>query len=66
MPKYKFQFETGVIYNGSLELKVKDFVAEIEGKVTPALALVIEAHGGQLVKEKPRAKSKRKIKEVIK
>ena len=65
MPRYRFQFETGHIYDGgSIEIEVKDFVAEIK-EVPPSLAAVIEAKGGQLVDELPRVKSKeRKTKSV--
>ena len=63
MPRYRFQFETGHLYDGtSTEIVVKDFIAEIK-KVTPALAQVIEARGGQLIDELPKAK-RRKTKPV--
>lgn len=63
MPRYRFQFETGHIYDGgSIEIEVKDFVAEIK-EVSPSLAAVIEARGGQLVDDPPKAK-KRKTKPV--
>lgn len=65
MPKYKFQFETGHLYDGSTEMVVKDFIAEIE-KVTPALAQAIEARGGQLVDELPEAKSKKREAKPVK
>ncbi len=63
--KYKFQFETGNIYDGSIEVPVRDFIAEFEGEINPSLALTIKAHGGQLVPEptNPKAK-KRKAKPV--
>ena len=61
--KYKFQFETGHIYDGSTELAVNDFTAEFKGKINPSLALTIEAHGGQLVPEPTNSKAKkRKVK----
>lgn len=50
MPRYRFQFETGHLYDGPTEIVVKDFTAEIK-KVSPSLAAVIEARGGQLVSE---------------
>lgn len=63
--KYRFQFETGHIYDGPIEVVVKDFIGEVEGEVNPSLASTIEAHGGQLVPEpaKPKAK-KRKVNPV--
>jgi hypothetical protein len=68
MSRYKFQFETGHIYDGSIEVGVNDFIGEVEGKVNPSLALTIEAHGGQLVPDKPPAKKseakKRKVNPV--
>lgn len=53
MAKYKFQFKTGHIYDGSIEVVVKDFIGEVKGEVNPSLALTIKANGGQLVPEKP-------------
>lgn len=53
MAKYKFQFETGHIYDGSIEVVVNDFIGEVKGEVNPSLAQTIEAHGGQLVPDKP-------------
>ena len=64
MAKYKFQFETGCIYDGSTELAVNDFIAEFEGEMNSSLALAIEAQGGQLVADKPPAKSKVKKRKV--
>lgn len=60
MPKYKFQFQTGHIYDGSIEFEVKNFIAVIDGEISRSLAMVIEAHGGQLIPEKPKAKRKTK------
>ena len=60
MDRYKFQFETGNIYDGSIEVQVRNFIAKFKGEMNPSLALTIEAHGGQLVPE-PKAK-KRKAK----
>jgi hypothetical protein len=61
MAKYRFQFKTGNVCDGHIELKVTDFIGEIEDeKMNPSLALTIEAHGGQLVTEKPKARSKAK------
>lgn len=65
MPKYKFQFKTGHLYNGSTEIVVKDFIAEIK-EVSPSLAAVIEARGGQLVDELPEAKSKKREAKPVK
>lgn len=59
MAKYKFQFETGHIYDGSIEVAVNDFVGEVEGDVSPSLAQTIEGHGGQLMTSEP-AKPKAK------
>ena len=64
MAKYKFQFKTGNVCDGSIELKVKDFIAEFEGEMNPSLALTIEAHGGQLIMEKPPVKPKTKKREA--
>ncbi|KKK98631.1 hypothetical protein LCGC14_2640810 [marine sediment metagenome] len=63
MAKYKFRFETGHIYDGSIEVVVKDFIGEVEGKVNPSLALTIEAHGGQLMTPGPK-KTKAKGRKV--
>ena len=60
MPRYRFQFETGHLYDGSTEIVVRDFVAEIE-EISPFLATVIEARGGQLIEDEPvRAKSRKR------
>jgi hypothetical protein len=68
MAKYKFQFKTGHIYDGSIEVVVNDFIGEVKGEVNPSLALIIEANGGQLVPEKPLVKKseakKRKVNPV--
>ena len=64
MAKYKFQFKTGNICDGLIEVKVKDFIAEFEGEVSKSLALTIEAHGGQLVPEEKSAKPKTKKREA--
>lgn len=66
MAKYKFQFETGNIYDGPIELKVRDFVAEVKGKVNSSLASIIEAHGGQLVPEPTNPKAKKRKAKPIK
>ncbi len=65
MAKYKFQFETGNIYDGSIEVQVRNFIAEFKGEMNSSLASTIEAHGGQLVPEptNPNAK-KRKAKPI--
>lgn len=62
MAKYKFQFKTGNICDGSMEIQVRDFIAEFEGEMNTSLALTIEAQGGQLVPE-PKTK-KRKVNPV--
>ncbi len=65
MARYKFQFETGNICDGLIELKVRDFIAEFEGEMNSSLALTIEAHGGKLVPEPTNPKAKnRKAKPV--
>lgn len=65
MARYKFQFETGTIYDGSMEVKVRDFIAEFKGEMNPSLASTIEANGGQLVPEPTNSKAKkRKAKSV--
>ena len=58
MARYKFQFETGHIYDGSIEVAVDDFIGEVKGEVSPSLASTIEAHGGQLIPE-PKAKKRK-------
>lgn len=68
MARYKFQFETGHIYDGPIEVVVNDFIGEVKGEVNPSLVQTIEAHGGQLIPEKlpvqkPEAK-KRKVNPV--
>ena len=63
MAKYKFQFETGHIYDGSVEVVVKDFIGEVEGDASPSLASTIEAQGGQLMTPEP-AKPKAKKRKV--
>ena len=66
MAKYKFQFKTGHIYDGPIEVAVNDFIGEVEGDASPSLALTIKAHGGQLMTPdptKPKAK-KRKVNPV--
>lgn len=61
--KYQFQIENGYLAEGSTEIVIKDYITEIEEKdLTPAIKLLIEAHGGQLVDEK--SKKKRKVKPV--
>lgn len=53
--KYKFQFENGNISEGSNTLYIKDSIATVEAEdLTPAVKLLIEAHGGQLAKPKQR------------
>lgn len=49
--QYKFQMENGSIYDGNYEIIIRDYIAEIDD-ITPAIKLVIEAHGGLLVEEK--------------
>jgi hypothetical protein len=56
MAKYKFQFETGHIYDGSIEVVVNDFTGEVKGEVSPSLVLTIEANGGRLVRDQQAAK----------
>ncbi|KKN26461.1 hypothetical protein LCGC14_0874330 [marine sediment metagenome] len=64
--KYRFQFETGHIYDGPIEVVVKDFIGEVEGEVNLSLASTIEAHGGQLMTpDPPKTKAKgRKVNPV--
>ncbi len=65
MAKYKFQFKTGNVCDGPIEMKVKSFIGEIaDEKVNKSLALTIEAHGGQLVPEEKSAKPKTKKREA--
>ncbi len=66
MARYKFQFETGHIYDGSTELAVNDFTAEFKGKINPSLVLTIEAHGGQLVPEPTNPKTKKRKAKPVK
>jgi len=66
MAQYKFQFKTGNVCDGLVEIKVNDFIGEVkDGKMNRSLALTIEANGGQLVPDpvKPKAK-KRETKPV--
>lgn len=59
--KFKFQIENGHIYEGSfVEIVINNHIAEIEeADINPAILLVIEAHGGQEIAEKPKRKSKK-------
>jgi len=63
MAKYKFQFKTGHIYDGSIEVAVNDFVGEVKGAISPSLAQTIEANGGQLMTSEP-TKTKAKKRKV--
>ncbi len=63
MAKYKFQFKTGHIFDGPIEVAVNDFIGEVKGEVNPSLALTIKAHGGQLMTPEP-AKPKAKKRKV--
>jgi hypothetical protein len=59
--KYQFQIENGYIAEGSVDIIIKNYTAEIEeDDLTPATKLLIEAHGGQLIEEKPKGKRKAK------
>jgi hypothetical protein len=58
--RYKFQIENGYIAEGNLEIVVIDHIAEIKDE-TRAMKHLIEAYGGQLVKEK---KKKQKVNPV--
>lgn len=62
--KFKFQMENGHIYDGPFEIDVRDGIAEIEeSDITPAVLLVIDAHGGQeIIEEKPKRKKSNKEK----
>jgi len=64
MAKYKFQFKTGHIYDGSIEVAVNDFVGEVKGEISPSLAQTIEANGGQLMTSEP-TKTKGKKRKVV-
>lgn len=67
MARYKFQFETGNIFDGSIELEIRDFIAEFDGEMNPSLALTIEANGGQLIPEDPvKPKTKKREKKPVK
>lgn len=66
MAIYKFQFETGNIYDGSIEVQVRNFIAEFEGEMKPSLALTIEANGGQLVPEPTNTKAKKRKAKPVK
>lgn len=59
MAKYKFQIQNGNIGEGNTMIFIKAGIAEIED-ITPSVALLIDAHGGQLVEEKPKRKSTKK------
>jgi hypothetical protein len=58
--KYKFQIKNGYIADGPVDIIITDHIAEIEN-ITPAIQLLIDAHGGQLVEEK---KKRQKINPV--
>ncbi len=59
--KYKFQLKTGNISEGSNTIFVKDGIAEVEAEdLTPAMQLLIKAHGGQLVRSEPERRSTKK------
>jgi len=67
--KYKFQIENGHIFDGSFEITIDNYIAEIEETdITSAVLLVIEAHGGQEITKRPKpittGKTKRKTKPV--
>ena len=66
MAKYKFQFKTGHIFDGPIEVAVNDFIGEVKGEVNPSLALTIKAHGGQLMTPGPKKTKaeKRKVNPV--
>lgn len=64
MAKYRFQFKTGHIYDGSIEVVVNGFVGEVAGEVSPSLAQTIKAHGGQLMTPEPAAKPEAKKRKV--
>ncbi len=62
--QFKFQRKNGNIAEGSIEIAIKNHIAEIEEKdVTPAVKLLIEANGGAEVKES-KSKKKRKVNPV--
>lgn len=64
--RYRFQFETGHLYDGSTEITINNFIGEVEGEINKSLAQTIEAHGGVLVEDienEPKPK-KRKAKPV--
>jgi hypothetical protein len=59
--KYKFQIKDGYIADGSIDIVITNHIAKIED-ITPAIQLLIDAHGGQLVKEKPKKKKAKPVK----
>lgn len=59
---YKFQIKNGNLADGTFEIYIKNYQAKIvEHEITPAIQLLIDAHGGQLVEEK---KKRQKINPV--
>lgn len=58
MPWFKFQMERGLLIGGDRDIEVEGYVAKVDKPITPATALVIEAHGG--LKFKPPMSSKKK------
>jgi hypothetical protein len=58
---YEFQIENGNLSEGSFDIFIANHIAKIvKHKITPATKLLIEAHGGQLIEEKPKGKRKAK------
>ncbi len=67
LAEYKFQFETGALLEGSIEIEIRDFRAMIEEPLTPGLELMIMAHGGKklVIEPEPKPKTqKRKVNSV--
>lgn len=66
--RYKFQIENGYIAEGNLEIIVRDHIAEIDGlapsELAPAMRLLIEANGGEVLTEERKSKPRRDKKEV--
>lgn len=58
--QYKFQFQNGNISEGSNTVFIKGDIAEVaEEDLTPAMKLLIKAHGGKLVEAEPKPKRHR-------
>lgn len=67
--KFRFEMENGHLYEGSLEIVVRNGVAEIEeSDINPDVLLLIKVNGGQEVigkKPKPKRSGKKESTESL-